>query len=183
MAHYFFSFFAISQVLMATWILPTILATRSFNVCLYVYTATASMGQLLRWANSAKIGLYGGHDDNNTRRSKYRVGKIPRLSSKLLFLLHLSCARRILGHSTARYNQFEKCWDTPTKNCCVYLSLRWVTHLCDITLTPCLPSILSCSSKFWEWSRIASNFDMRGGGWGGGVESKYKIIDRLFKPK
>ena len=53
-----------------------------------------------------------------------------------------------------------------------------VTGLWDKILTSLLPPIQSCSSKFWAWSCIASNFDKgcRGG-------HKYKTMDRLFKPK
>ena len=42
-----------------------------------------------------------------------------------------------------------------------------VTSLWDIILTFLFPSIQSCSSKFWAWSCIASNFD-KGWRWGGG---------------
>ena len=51
-----------------------------------------------------------------------------------------------------------------------------VTGLWDIILTSLLPPIQSCSSKFWAWSCIASNFDK---GWRGG--HKHKIMDRPFK--
>ena len=40
------------------------------------------------------------------------------------------------------------------------------------------PPIQSCSSKFWAWSCVASNFEK---GWRGG--HKHKIMDRPFKPK
>ena len=41
-----------------------------------------------------------------------------------------------------------------------------------------LPPIQSCSSTFWVWSCIASNFDK---GWRG--DHKHKIMDRPFMPK
>ena len=41
-----------------------------------------------------------------------------------------------------------------------------------------LPPIQSCSSKFWAWSRTATNFDK---GWRG--DHKHKIMDRPFMPK
>ena len=44
------------------------------------------------------------------------------------------------------------------------------TGLWDIILTSLLPPIQSCSSKFWAWSCIASNFDK---GWRG--DHKHKI--------
>ena len=53
-----------------------------------------------------------------------------------------------------------------------------VTGLWDETLTSLLPPIQSCSSKFWAWSCIASNFDK---GWRG--DHKHKIMDRPFKAK
>ena len=53
-----------------------------------------------------------------------------------------------------------------------------VTGLWDIILTSLLPPIQSCSSKFWVWSCIASNFDK---GWRG--DHKHKIIDRPFMLK
>ena len=53
-----------------------------------------------------------------------------------------------------------------------------VTGLRGIILTSLLPSIQSCSSKFWVWSCIASNFDK---GWRGG--HKHKTTDRPFKAK
>ena len=45
-------------------------------------------------------------------------------------------------------------------------------------LPPLLPSIQSCSSKFWAWSWVAGNFDK---GWRG--DHKHKIIDQPFMPK
>ena len=53
-----------------------------------------------------------------------------------------------------------------------------VTGLLNIILTSLLPPIQSCSSKFWAWSCIASNFDK---GWRG--DHKHKIMDRPFMPK
>ena len=53
-----------------------------------------------------------------------------------------------------------------------------VTGLWDIILTSLLPPTQSCSSKFWVWSCIASNFDK---GWRG--DHKHKIIDRPFMLK
>ena len=66
----------------------------------------------------------------------------------------------------------------PWKNdlsCCKSLLL---TGVWDIILTSLLPPIQSCSSKFWVWSCIASNFDK---GWRG--DHKHKIMDRPFMPK
>ena len=45
-------------------------------------------------------------------------------------------------------------------------------------LTSLLPPIQTCSSMFWVWSCIASNFDK---GWRG--DHKHKIMDRPFMPK
>ena len=53
-----------------------------------------------------------------------------------------------------------------------------VTGLWGIILTSLLPPIKICSSKFWVWSSIASNFD---NGWRG--DHKHKIMDGLFVPK
>ena len=78
----------------------------------------------------------------------------------------------------ACYNQLQKCWDTPTKNDLSCFKSLLVTGLWDIILTSLLPPIQSCSSKFWVWSCIASNFDK---GWRG--DHKHKIMDRPFMPK
>ena len=55
-----------------------------------------------------------------------------------------------------------------------------VTRLWDtcIILTSLLFLMQSCSSKFWAWSCIASNFDK---GWRG--DYKHKIMNTPFKPK
>ena len=53
-----------------------------------------------------------------------------------------------------------------------------VTCLRDIIMISLLPPIQSCSSKFWAWSCIASNFDKGRRG-----DHKHKIMDRPFKPK
>ena len=53
-----------------------------------------------------------------------------------------------------------------------------VTGLWDITLTFLLPPTQSCSSKFWAWSYIVSNFAKR---WRG--DNKHKIMDRPLIPK
>ena len=53
-----------------------------------------------------------------------------------------------------------------------------VTGLLYIIPTSLLPPIQSCSSEFWAWSCIASNFDK---GWRG--DHKHKIMDRPFIPK
>ena len=45
-------------------------------------------------------------------------------------------------------------------------------------LTSLLPPIQTCSSMFWVWSCIASNFDK---GWR--ENHKHKIMGRLFMPK
>ena len=73
--------------------------------------------------------------------------------------------------SFAYYNQLQKCWDTPTKN-------LLVTLLCNIKFTSLLPSIQSCSSKFWVLSCISSNFDKRKR-----RDHTHKIIRRPVKPK
>ena len=44
---------------------------------------------------------------------------------------------------------------------------KLVTHLWDISLTTSFSSIQSCSSRFWAWSCVASNFDREEGGWQG----------------
>ena len=67
-----------------------------------------------------------------------------------------------------------KCWDTPLS--CFKPLL--VTGLGDIILTSLLPSIHSCSSMFWAWSCIASNFDKGRKG-----DHRHKIVGRPFKPK
>ena len=76
------------------------------------------------------------------------------------------------------YNQLQKCWDTPTKNDFSCFKSLLVTGLWDIILNSLLPPIQSCSSKFWVWPCIASNFDKV---WR--REHKHKIMDRLFMPK
>ena len=79
--------------------------------------------------------------------------------------------------------------EVPTTSCKNVETLPWkndlpcfksllVTSLWDIILTSLLPPIQRCSSKFWVWSCIASNFD---NGWRG--DHKYKIMDRPFMPK
>ena len=52
-----------------------------------------------------------------------------------------------------------------------------VTGLWDIILASLVSPIQSCSSKFWAWSCIASNFDKR---WR--RDHKHKIMDRPFMP-
>ena len=66
----------------------------------------------------------------------------------------------------------------PRKNDLSCFKSLLVTGLWDIILTSLLPPIQSCSSKFWVWSCIASNFDK---GWRG--DHKHKIMDRPFMPK
>ena len=66
----------------------------------------------------------------------------------------------------------------PRKNDLSCFKSLLVTGLWDIILTSLLPPIQSCSSKFWAWSCIASNFDK---GWRG--DHKHKIMDRPFIPK
>ena len=63
------------------------------------------------------------------------------------------------------------------KTCHFYFKALLVIHLWDIILTSALPSIPSCSCKFWAWSCIAGNFDK------GREDHKQKIMDRPFKPK
>ena len=65
----------------------------------------------------------------------------------------------------------------PRKNNLSCFKLLLVIGLWDIILTSLLPPIQSCSSKFWAWSCIASNFDK---GWS---HHKHKIMDRSFMPK
>ena len=66
----------------------------------------------------------------------------------------------------------------PWKNDLSCFKLLLVIGLWDKTLTsPVFPPIQSCSSKFWAWSCIASNFDK---GWS---HHKQKIMDRPFMPK
>ena len=64
-----------------------------------------------------------------------------------------------------------RCWDTLAKKRPFLLQI--LASLWDIILTSLLPTIQSCSSKFWEWSYILL-FYIRGG---------VKIMDRRFKPK
>ena len=66
----------------------------------------------------------------------------------------------------------------PRKNDLSCFKSLLVTSLWDILLTSLLPPIQSCSSKFWAWSCIASNFDK---GWRG--DHKHKSMDRPFMPK
>ena len=63
-------------------------------------------------------------------------------------------------------DQLQKCWDTHFKS-------LLVTLLCDVILTFLLPSIQSCSSKFWAWSCIASKMG----------DHKHKIMAGLVKTK
>ena len=88
---------------------------------------------------------------------------------------HVSPCLIIVHHSLRGMkdsdNQLQKCRDLS----CFKLLL--VIGLWDIILTSLLP-IQSCSSKFWAWSCIASNFDK---GWRG--DHKHKIMDRPFMPK
>ena len=73
-------------------------------------------------------------------------------------------------------NQLQNCWDTPAKKWPFLLQIapghRSVRYNTD------LPPIQSCSSKFWAWFCIASNFD---NGWRG--DHNHKIMDRSFMPK
>ena len=66
----------------------------------------------------------------------------------------------------------------PRKNDLSCFKSLLITGLWDIILTSLLPSIQSCSSKFWVRPCIASNFD---NGWRGG--HKHKIMDRPFMAK
>ena len=66
----------------------------------------------------------------------------------------------------------------PRKNDLSCFKSLLITGLWDIILTSLLPPIQSCSSKFWVWPCIASNFDK---GWRGG--HKHKIMDRPFMAK
>ena len=75
------------------------------------------------------------------------------------------------------YKQLQNCWDTPRKKWPLLLQIA-PGPLWDIIPTSLLPPIQSCSSKFWAWSCIASNFDK---GWRG--DHKHNIIDRPFMPK
>ena len=75
------------------------------------------------------------------------------------------------------YNQLQKCWDTPPKKRPSLLQVA-PGHRSVRCNTALLPPIQSCSSKFWVWSCIASNFDK---GWRG--DHKHKFMDRPFMPK
>ena len=66
----------------------------------------------------------------------------------------------------------------PRKNNLSCFKSLLVTGLWDVILTSLLPPIQSCSSKFWAWSCIASNFDKGRRG-----DHKHKIMDRPFMPK
>ena len=75
-------------------------------------------------------------------------------------------------------NQLQNVETLPRKNDLSCFKSLLVTGLWDIILTSLLPPIQSCSSKFWAWSCIASNFDK---GWSG--HHKHKSMDRPFIPK
>lgn len=77
--------------------------------------------------------------------------------------------------SADNLHQLQKCWDTQTKKCFKSLLVR---GLWDIILPSLLPTIQSCSLRFWAQSCITSNFDktLRG-------DQKHKILDMQFKPK
>ena len=75
------------------------------------------------------------------------------------------------------YNQLQKWWDTPTEKRRFLLQIA-PSHRSVKYNTDLLPPIQSCSSKFWVWSCIASNFDK---GWR--EDHKHKIMDRPFMPK
>ena len=85
----------------------------------------------------------------------------------------------IILFSTRSFNQLqniETVWRKKDLSC--FKSVL-VTGLWDtVILTSLLPSIQSCSSKFWAWSCIARNFDKE---WRG--DYKHKIMDTPFKPK
>ena len=93
-------------------------------------------------------------------------------------------------HSILRHNKYPAIYPLqatttcknvetlPRKNDLSCFKSLLVTGLWDIILTSLLPPIQSCSSKFWVWSCIASNFDK---GWRG--DHKHKIMDRPFMPK
>ena len=73
------------------------------------------------------------------------------------------------------YNQLQKYWDTPTIQKLTFLTLNccsYITRLWDMILISLLPSIQRCSSKFWAWSCIVSNFDKGRRG-----DHKHKIIN------
>ena len=71
------------------------------------------------------------------------------------------------------YNQLQKCCDTPTFLVQITAGHRSVRYNTDLPRPP----IQSCSSKFWAWSCIASNFYK---GWR--ADHKHKIEDRPFMP-
>ena len=68
----------------------------------------------------------------------------------------------------------------PQKNELSSFKSLLVTRLWDtcIILTSLLPLMQSCSSKFWAWSCIASNFDK---GWRG--DHKHEIMNTPLEPK
>ena len=74
------------------------------------------------------------------------------------------------------YNQLQKCWGTPTKKWPFLLQI--VPSQRSVSYNTDLPPIQTCSSKFWAWSCIASNFVK---GWRG--DHKHKIMDRPFMTK
>ena len=70
-----------------------------------------------------------------------------------------------------------------TTSCKTVETLPWKNNLSCfksllVTLTSLLLPIQSCSSRFWAWSCIASNFDKGCRG-----DHKHKIMDRTFMPK
>ena len=102
---------------------------------------------------------------------------LPRASFKSpisWILVHHVLPRLIILHHCYRNmkdsdNQLQKCWDTPKKKRPFLLQIAPGHRSLNIILTSLLPPIQSCSSKFWVWSCIASNFDK---GWRGGSQAQ-----------
>ena len=157
-----------------------------------LWTATTLNGRLRtgRNRNRKKNRNGNGYGTHNTNREPTWAGQRSHISWLNLILITLNLIiqkeRKILPQKlTYLYVEIfivaTSCKNVethPWKNdlwCC---KLLVVSGLWDIILTSLLPPIQSCSSKFWVWSCIASNFDK---GWRG--DHKHKIMDRLFMPK
>ena len=117
------------------------------------------------------------HDPEGVERRKRRRLKLREGDMSLLVRTFYDFYGTLMGGIS--YNQSQKYWDTSTKKRPFLLQITPAVFigLWDIILTSLLPPIRSCSSKFWVWSCIASNFDK---GWRG--DHKHKIMDRPFTP-